>query len=174
MIELEKTYLAKRIPEDLKNFKFKEIIDVYIPKDSDHPKIRLRKSGDKFELTKKEPINDKDASSQEEQTIILTEIEFNILNQQIKGKKIHKIRYFYNYNGNISEFDIFQDKLLGLIVIDFEFKTLDEKEKFKMPDFCLVEVTQEDFIAGGRLCGKSYEDIKDNLKKFKYNKLFLK
>ena len=37
-----------------------------------------------------------------------------------------------------------------------------------MPDFCLAEVTQEEFIAGGMLCGKSFEDIKDKLEKFGY------
>ncbi|MEK6905851.1 MAG: hypothetical protein AABX24_05615 [Nanoarchaeota archaeon] len=42
-----------------------------------------------------------------------------------------------------------------------------------MPNFCLAEVTQEDFIAGGMICGKTYEDIEDDLRKFKYNKLFL-
>ncbi len=40
-----------------------------------------------------------------------------------------------------------------------------------MPDFCLVEVTQEDFVAGGMLCGKSYEDIKADLDRYGYTKL---
>jgi hypothetical protein len=61
MIELEKTYLLKFLPEGLRDFKSKEIIDVYLPKNSAHPKLRLRKNGDKFELTKKEPIQDGDA-----------------------------------------------------------------------------------------------------------------
>ncbi|MEK7648376.1 MAG: hypothetical protein AAB400_00470 [Patescibacteria group bacterium] len=173
MIELEKTYLAKKLPENLRSCKFKEIIDVYLPENSEHPKLRVRKNGNKFELTKKEPVNDGDASHQEEQTIILTEIEFNSLNQQLKGKKVRKIRYFYDHNGRIAEFDVFQDELVGLVVVDFEFATLKEKEDFQIPDFCLVDVTQEVFIAGGMICGKSYEDIEDNLKKFEYSKLFL-
>ena len=173
MIELEKTYLAKKLPKNLKSCKFKEIIDVYIPKSNDHPKLRLRKNGDKFELTKKEPVNDGDASHQEEQTIILTETEFNALNQQLDGKRVHKIRYFYNYNGRTAEFDIFQGGLAGLVVVDFEFATIDEKDNFQMPDFCLIDITQEVFIAGGMICGKTYKDIEDNLKKFEYSKLFL-
>lgn len=174
MIELEKTYLAKRLPENLRSCEFKEIIDVYIPKTSEHPKLRLRKNGNKFELTKKEPVNKGNASHQKEQTIILTETEFNALNQQIEGKRVRKIRYFYDHNENIAEFDVFQDDLLGLVVIDFEFATLDEKDVFQIPDFCLVDITQEVFMAGGMICGKSYKDIEDNLKKFEYNKLFLK
>ncbi|MGM5483748.1 MAG: hypothetical protein ACQER9_02415 [Nanobdellota archaeon] len=173
MDELEKTYLAKKLPENLKSCNFKEIIDVYIPKSSDHPKLRLRKNGNKFELTKKKPVNDVDASHQEEQTIILTETEFNVLNKQLEGKRVRKIRYFYDYKDRIAEFDVFQDDLAGLVVVDFEFTTLEEKDNFQMPDFCLVDITQEVFIAGGMICGKSYEDIADKLEKFEYSKLFL-
>ena len=53
MIELEKTYLAKNIPENLQNCKFKEIVDIYIPKYSEHPKLRIRKNGNRYEVTKK-------------------------------------------------------------------------------------------------------------------------
>lgn len=171
MIELERTFLAKRLPENLKNCKCKEIIDVYIPKNSDHPKLRLRKNRNKFEMTKKEPVND-DASHQKEQTIILTEAEFDAMNL-LEGKRVRKLRYYYNHNGLVAEFDVFQDELLGLIVIDFEFKTLEEKDKFQMSDFCLVDITHELFIAGGMICGKSYEDMEDNLNKFGYEKLFI-
>lgn len=171
MIELEKTYLAKRIPENLKDCIRKEIIDVYIPKSAEHPKLRLRKNGYEYELTKKESISDVDASRQEEQTITLSEAEFNALNDQIEGKRINKTRYYYGYNGRTAEFDIFQGKLRGLILIDFEFKDTNEKDNFMMPDFCLADVTQKLFIAGGMICGKSYKDIEGNLKKFRYKKL---
>ena len=65
------------------------------------------------------------------------------------------------------------DLLLGLIVIDFEFKSEEEKKSFVMPDFCLVDITQERFIAGGMICGKKYEDIEEELQKLGYDKLFL-
>jgi len=44
-------------------------------------------------------------------------------------------------------------------------------DRFVIPDFCLAEVTHEDFLAGGMLCGKSYSDIEDKLKKFGYVKI---
>ena len=172
MIELEKTYLAKKLPGNLKGCRSKEILDIYLPGTSEHPKLRLRKNGDKYELTKKEPVNDGDASHQNEQTIILTQAEFDALNQ-LDDKRVRKIRYYYDYNGRTAEFDVFQDSLKGLVVIDFEFATIDEKANFKMPDFCLAEITQELFTAGGMICGKSYEDIDGELNKFNYNKLFL-
>jgi len=172
MIELEKTYLAKEIPKGLKDYKSKEIIDIYIPRSKAHPTLRIRKNGDNYEMTKKEPVNESDSSRQEEQTIILTETEFNEF-MKLDGKKVHKIRYYYDYNGITAEIDVFQGALKGLIVVDFEFKTLEEKDSFEMPAFCLIEITQEVFIAGGMLCGKSYEDIEEDLKKFNYTKLYL-
>lgn len=59
------------------------------------------------------------------------------------------MRYYYNHEGTTAEVDIFQEALKGLVLIDFEFETIDAKDRFTMPNFCLVEVTQEDFIAGG-------------------------
>ncbi len=170
MIELEKTYLAKYLPNSLLRCKHKEIIDKYIPESAKHPKLRIRKNGNKYELTKKEPVKAGDASHQKEQTIMLTKKEFNEL-MKLNGKKIHKTRYYYIYNGKTAEFDIFHGPLKGLVLIDFEFNTIEEKNSFKMPEFCLADVTQENFIAGGMLCGKSYKDIERLLKKYKYKKI---
>ncbi|MBW2972725.1 hypothetical protein KY359_06845 [Candidatus Woesearchaeota archaeon] len=171
MIELEKTYLAKKLPEGLAECRKKEIIDIYIPKSHPHPKLRIRKNGDRYEMTKKEPVAD-DASQQEEQTIILTEEEFSSLTK-LDGKKTHKIRYHYPYEGRMAEIDVFQGALKGLIVIDFEFDTEEDKDAFMMPDFCLADVTHEQFIAGGMVCGRSYEDIADDLNRYHYSKLFI-
>lgn len=172
MIELEKTYLAKYVPENLADCESKEIIDIYIPKSIEHPKLRIRKNGDKFEMTKKKQMDDNDAGHQEEQTIILNENEFEALNR-IEGRKTRKTRYYFDFEGSTAEIDVLQDLLKGLVVIDFEFDTVEEKNNFQVPDFCLAEVTQEDFIAGGIICGKRYEDIEKDLNKFGYKKLFL-
>jgi adenylate cyclase len=172
MIELELTYLAKCIPDSLASCKQKEIFDIYIPKSREHPTLRIRKNGEKFEMTKKEPVMQGDSSKQEEHTIPLTEEEFNEL-AVLKGKRVRKIRYLYPINEKIAEVDVFQDKLSGLVLVDVEFNSEEEKAAFKMPDFCLADVTQEKFTAGGMLCGKSYKDIKEELKKYKYKKLKL-
>lgn len=170
MIELEKTFLAKKIPKDLEKCKKKEIIDIYIPKSERHPITRIRKKGNGFKMTKKSPVAD-DKSQQNEQTIELTKKEFNALSK-IKGKKLRKMRYYYKYNDHTAEVDVFKDDLEGLILVDFEFETQEEKENFKKPDFCLKEITQEEFIAGGMLCGKSFEDIKYKLEDLGYSKLY--
>jgi CYTH domain-containing protein len=170
MIEKELTYLAKHLPEGLANCDFKEIIDIYIPKSSRHPHIRIRKNGDKYEITKKEPIDDSDKSEMQEDTIKLTKEEFEALST-IDGKRVRKLRYYYDHNGRTAEVDVFQDDLRGLIVIDFEFETSEEKASFTIPDFCLSDITQEEFIAGGMVCGKCYEDLIEDLAKFDYKKI---
>ena len=169
MEEHEKTYLAKKLP-DLSNCEHKEIIDIYIPTTAVHPTLRIRKNGDYYEITKKEPIND-DPSHQKEETTTLTAEEFAELSEELKGKRLHKIRYLYPFEGKTAEIDVFQDELKGLVVVDFEFETVEEKNSFSIPDFCLVDVTAEEFIAGGMLCGKNYTEIERELEKFKYKKL---
>lgn len=169
ILELEKTYLAKYLPENLLECKSKEIIDLYIPKHMEHSKLRIRKNWEKMEMTKKIPLN-WDVSSQQEFTIPLSQDEFNVL-MTLEWKKIHKIRYYYHYNWLTAEFDVFQWDLKWLVLVDFEFETQEQKEKFIIPDFCLVDVTVEDFIAGWVLCGKKYRDIINNLNIFSYKKL---
>jgi len=170
MIEIEKTFLARELPNGFKNCKSKEIIDIYFPKEAKHPTIRVRKNGDTYEITKKERLDPNDASMQKEHTIPLSKKEFLALSK-LDGKKLSKIRHYYDYNGKVAEIDVFQEYLKGLILIDFEFKTVKEKDNFKMPNFCLANVTQDDFIAGEMLCGKKYDDIERELKKHGYKRL---
>ncbi|HEY1835790.1 MAG TPA: hypothetical protein VGG13_03135 [Candidatus Saccharimonadales bacterium] len=54
------------------------------------------------------------------------------------------------------------------MIVDIEFETVTERDAFAKPDFCLIDVTQEDFIAGGMLAGKSYRDIETELTRFDY------
>jgi len=170
MRELERGYLAKSIPEGLKACKHKEVIDVYIPKESFHPVVRIRKNSDKYEMTKKVPVDNK--GHFDEQTVKLTKEEFNAL-KNVDGRNVHKIRYLYDYKGYTAEIDVFQGPLKGLIIVEFEFDNVKEKDSFEMPDFCLADVTSEEFTAGGFICGKSLEDLKKVLDKYGYKKLIL-
>ncbi len=168
-VELERTFLLKDLPKDIKDCKSVEILDIYFPTTMPHPILRLRKKGNRFILTKKAPVKN-DASEQEEQTITLSEEEFLELSA-LPGKKIRKIRYYYPIDGYLAEIDIFLDDLQELILVDFEFSSIKEKERFSMPSFCLADVTQEEFVAGGFLAGKKYSDIESSLKKYNYQKL---
>ncbi len=169
-IELERMYLAKYIPKDLEKFDSKEVIDIYIPKSKEHPTLRVRKNGNKFMITKKEPSRSGDKTEMIEQTIPLTEEEYQELSK-LEGKRVAKIRYFYDYKGRKAEIAVFKEDLEGLVMVDFEFDDLEDRKNFKVPDFCLVEVTDQEFLAGGKLCGERYGDIENELKKLGYSKI---
>ena len=63
MIEREKTFLAKYIPDGLGDAKKKELVDIYLPPDARHPHLRIRKNGESYEITKKVQIESGDASN---------------------------------------------------------------------------------------------------------------
>jgi adenylate cyclase len=170
MIEHELTYLAEYLPDDLHSAPSKDMKDQYVPVESDHPNLRIRKNGEKYEITRKVPVKDGDASSQIEETIRLSETEYQAFSL-VKSKIVHKTRYQYKIDSHMAEIDVFLDGLAGLVLVDFEFSSDEERNTFVPPDFCLVEVTQEKFIAGGMLCGKTYKDIEKNLHMLRYKKI---
>lgn len=168
--EFELTYLIKELPANLGNFPSKEILDIYLPAAAEHATLRVRKRGEVYEITKKLPVSGTDSSHQTENTIPLTKDEFEEFNT-LAGKRVKKIRYNFNENGTDYEIDVFQDELLGLVLVDVEFSSNEEKAKFVQPAWVLADVTQEKFVAGGVLCGKSYSDIESDLQKYNYSKL---
>lgn len=171
--EFELTYLAKTLPNNFSpEVKSREILDIYLPASSEHAKLRIRKQGDSYEITKKEPVTGTDSSHQNENTIPLTEEEFNELST-LQGKRVQKIRYYYEENGVMYEIDVFQDALEGLVLVDVEFKSNEDKAKFIPPDWVLADVTQEKFLAGGVLCGKAHAEIEDDLNLYNYSKIIV-
>lgn len=167
-VELELTFLARYLPKEIEGATGKELRDAYVPDTGvEHPCLRVRKRGDRYEITKKYPINDNDASVQQETTIPLTLEEFEALSCA-STKRIAKVRYNVTIGGYPAEVDVFQYELAGLVLIDFEFTTEDEKSRFVPPAVCLADVTQTAFIAGGLLAGKSYADIAPELRKLGY------
>ncbi len=170
MEELERTYLAKELPADLYTATSKEMIDIYVPASAAHPDLRIRKRGDRYEITRKRPIVEGDSSRMLEITIPLDAAEFEEF-AVIRGKRVEKRRYVYTNEGRAYEVDVFTGDLAGLVLVDIEFQTVAEKDAFTPPSFCLVEVTQEKFLAGGMLCGKTYADIEPRLQKLGYTKI---
>ncbi len=172
-LELELTYLASKIPDGITSVSPSRIEDVYIPADlTKHAQLRIRRSGDSFVITKKIPLDSKDASAQMEHNIVINQDEFNDLRKS-SNRLVAKDRYVIQLGGKTAEVDIFVGDLEGLVVIDFEFDSEVEKAKFVPPAECLADVTQELFIAGGSLAGKKYSELKSELNRFKYKALRL-
>lgn len=169
MIEFEKTYLIKYVPQNTKRKPPDVIIDRYITLGRKTLTIRVRKKANCFFLTKKIQQGES-FSTHDERTIKLSLDEFKALSK-LKCKVVSKFRYSIKYSNQIAEIDIFMGKLKGLATAEFEFKTRRKLLNFVAPDFCLADVTEADFIAGRKLAGKSIKQIKRHLKKYNYKLL---
>ena len=119
-IELERTFLAKYLPDNLRKFSSKEIGDVYVDNKSKYSNLRLRKNGSKYEITRKESINNDDASKHIETTINLVAEEFNQLTK-FTDRVLLKRRFDYTFNNVRFEIDVFIGRLEGLVLVDVEF-----------------------------------------------------
>jgi len=174
-LEREKTYLAAYIPNDLADYPSQIISDVYIGVgQSGQPStLRLRRKGDTYCMTKKIPVQGTDSSRQHEHTIELSQVEYEAL-AGCSDKILTKRRFVYPLAGQQAEIDVFEGRLTGLVVIDFEFTTDKALADFQAPDICLAELTQDAVIAGGQLAGKSYEDVHLALEAYGYKLLHMK
>lgn len=169
-IEYELTFLARELPIEIRAVSPVKFRDIYLPDSVEHPHLRIRQKGNSYEITKKMPIRGRDSSEQLEQTIPLEPAEFKAL-LNVSRKTLEKDRYFVKIDGRAAEVDVFKGDLKGLVLIDFEFGDEKQKAAFQPPDCCLVDVTQEKFVAGGLLAGKTYSDIESDLKKLNYHKI---
>ncbi len=172
-IEREKTYLLKALPDGLTAWRSTIIRDIYVPEAADHAVLRLRQKGGKYEMTKKIPVSGTDSSRQHEHTILLSQEEFEAL-AKCSTKQIIKRRFFGDLAGHSAEVDVFMGTLEGLAVVDFEFDSDDKLAAFAQPDIALADVTQDEWIAGGKLAGKSYNDILPALERYGYQSVHIK
>jgi CYTH domain-containing protein len=165
--EIEQTYLASSLPDNLAECDHHEVLDVYFPAEAVHPRMRIRKKGDAYMLTKKTQPDVADASVQIEENVVLTREEFEALRAG-HGKVVSKVRYNVPVGSHVAEVDVFTGDLAGLVLVDIEFDSVQERDAFEKPAFCGVDVTQEDFIAGGMLAGKKLADIVSDLDRLGY------
>lgn len=158
MIEIERTFLVKKIPTNLSSYKSCQIKQGYIS--SSPSPLRIRQKGDRFELTKKIPLKIGDFSSAEEINILLTEYEFNKLWSLVE-RFLEKIRYYIPLNNNlVAELDIFKGDLKGLVFVEVEFISQKQMKSFKPLKWFGTDITQEDFSANSFLAGKKISEIK--------------
>ncbi|MCA9328151.1 hypothetical protein KC959_00105 [Candidatus Saccharibacteria bacterium] len=168
--EIELTFLAAELPKEIKASAPLCIVDTYIPEKHDFSPLRIRKRGNVHELTRKMPIKKDDYSAHEEITIPLEEdVYIDML--RLSKKSVTKDRYVVKIDDYYAHVDVFKERLQGLVLIEFEFKSKEEIDGFEVPNSCLVDVTQDRTILGGQIAGKSYEDIEPWLKSKGYKKL---
>lgn len=173
-LETELTYLPRSLPKGLFKTIPRTVTDVYLYQDNLNSKIRLRSEewADKktFWLTKKITPDPEDASHQIEFNTPLTREEHNLFSS-LPGKVVTKDRHELSIEGTPAEVDVFRGDLDGLVLLEFEFPAAADRDAFEPPVICGADVTQEDFIAGAALAGKSYADIAGSLAMLGYKRM---
>ncbi len=143
-MEIERKFLVKKLPNNLKNYKSKEISQGYI---SDiNPTIRIRKQNDQHILTIKSVAN----VAKNKQHLINEEIEFEIskdkfenLSTKVDNNFIEKTRYFIELSDHIAELDIYHNDLSPLVTVEVEFKNEASALDFKPPEWFGIDVTKD-------------------------------
>lgn len=138
--EIEKKFLLKKLPEDLKQYPNNKIYQGYIVITDDDIEVRVRKKGGKYFQTIKKGWG----LERSETEIELGEKQFEMLWPLTDGKRVEKIRYEIDYGDKVIELDIYSGTLEGLITAEIEFQSVDESKDFIKPDWFGKEITDDE------------------------------
>jgi len=139
MIEIERKYLVKFLPEELTEETI--IQQGYLAHDEhEHLEIRVRRYGMEHFLTVKEGAG----LSRRETEIEITGQQFDQLWPYSEGRRLEKKRSCVWVGGHKVEVDQYMGNLEPLVVAEVEFSSVEESECFEKPDFLGREVTGVD------------------------------
>ena len=145
-MEIERKYLIKSIPENLKDFPCRIIEQGYLNTD---PVVRIRKDDNNFELTYKS----KGLMVRKEYNLPLTKEAYEHLLRKIDGRLIKKRRYMIPLEGNLTiELDVFEGDLAPLILAEVEFSDEQSALSFTPPDWFGEDVTFSGKDHNSQLC----------------------
>ena len=134
--EIERKFLVKKVPKNLKSYPHKEIVQGYLRIRGRF--VRLRKMGTRYFLTKKTGsglVRDEDERR-------ITKDKFGDLWEKTRGRRVGKTRYLISLEDDlIAELDKYRGSLEGLFTVEVEFETVKEAKVFKPPKWFGKEVT---------------------------------
>lgn len=160
MLENERTFLVRRLPEDLYLYPSEGILQGYIThEDAPSSVLRVRQKGQSFELTRKSLVSPGDYGCYEEQTISITEQEFKQIWPCVL-RSLRKRRYYYPLPNNLTaQIDVFEGELKGLRLVEVEFPDRRDRQSFEPPEWFGADVTDREWALGVFLAGKSFAQI---------------
>ena len=145
--EIERKFLVRRLPAELKRARNYPILQGYLASEHGGRHVRLRKKGRRASLTFKVGRG----NVREEREIKLTPKQFAALWPGTIGRRLRKVRYDLPWKEFLIEIDIYRGKNQGLIVAEVEFPDHGTRRKFKPPDWFGREVTGEKRYSNIRL-----------------------
>jgi adenylate cyclase len=145
--EIERKFLVKRLPENLKQSRSFVIDQGYLATESAGRQVRLRKTGNTTSLTFKIGRG----SHREDREIRLSPKQFAALWPGTAGRRLRKVRYEIPWDNVTIEIDIYRGRHAGLVVAEVEFPNSASCRRFKAPCWFGREVTGEKRYSNVRL-----------------------
>jgi adenylate cyclase len=145
--EIERKFLVKWLPDNLKRARHFVIEQGYLATESAGRQVRLRKSGNATSLTFKVGRG----SHREEREVKVSPKQFATLWPGTAGRRLRKVRYEIPWNGLLIELDIYRGRHTGLVVAEVEFPDTASCRRFEPPSWFGREVTGEKRYSNVRL-----------------------
>jgi len=136
-MEIERKYVPPHLPGNIGEAPFKELVQGYLCTD---PAVRVRSEGNSWYLTYKGP----GLIVREEYNLPLTEESFRHLLAKCDGNVIRKTRYLLPVDNRpdlTAELDVFHENLEGLLLLEVEFRSAEDADSFRAPDWFGKDVT---------------------------------
>ena len=145
--EIERKFLVKWLPDNLKQSRSFVIEQGYLATESAVRQVRLRKRGRTTSLTFKVGRG----SHREEREIKLSPKQFAALWPGTTGRRLRKVRYEIPWDNVMIEIDVYRGRHVGLVVAEVEFPDSASCRGFKAPWWFGREVTGEKRYSNVRL-----------------------
>ena len=113
-------------------------------------RVRDYNNGESFEFTMKNNMTI-DGMIRDEINIDITKEQYDNLVIKQEGNTIDKTRYQLYDDGQIIALDIFHGDLDGLAYMEIEFKTEEESNNYREPDWVIKDVTSDINYKNGHL-----------------------
>lgn len=134
-MEIERKFLPTEIPYELEKLESHFIEQGYL---NTEPVVRVRRTDNRFTLTYKSG----GMFAREEYNLPLNESGYLNLVKKSDGNIITKRRYLIPLeNGLTGELDVFEGALEGLVMLEVEFESTEQSDKFVVPEWFGKEVT---------------------------------
>jgi adenylate cyclase len=147
MREIERKFLIKGLPAELKRARSYPIAQGYLANEPGGRHVRLRKKGKTASLTFKVGRG----GTREEREITLSAKQFAALWPATAGRRLRKLRHEVPWKTLIIEIDTYRGRNAGLVVAEVEFPTRATARKFQPPKWFGREVTGEKRYSNVRL-----------------------
>ena len=137
-MEIERKFLVKNIPLDLKEYDKAHIEQGYL---SFNPEVRLRNKNGKYYLT----VKGNGTISREEYETEISCQTYNELSSKMQGRLLVKDRYNIPLDTNcLAELDVYVNIAGITSTVEVEFTSIESANGFTLPNWFGLEVTSDE------------------------------